>query len=130
MNNTIWFKATDQFGLPVAVQGTVTDDKNQKLFRFKDLYNGMGRFEIHPSIKNLYFISVQFPDGSTKTYSLPKVTTDGILISIANNERGKVFTLEIPKSLKNKQDFTVLALMGSNILFEKIFREQRIYFLD
>jgi len=119
LNNTIWFKATDQFGLPVAVQGTVTDDKNQKLFSFKDLYKGLGRFELHPSINNLYTIHVHFPDSSTKIYSLPKVTTDGVIINISNNERGKAFTIDIYKSLKSNQDFTVLGLMGNNIVFEK-----------
>jgi hypothetical protein len=119
LNNTIWFKVTDQFGLPVAVQGTVNDDKNQKLFSFKDLYKGMGRFEIHPSINNSYSINIQFPDSSVKIYSLPKVTKDGVLINIADNEKGKVFTIDIPKSLKNNQDFTVLGLMGSSIVFEK-----------
>ena len=48
VETTVAFKANDQFGLPVAIKGSVQDRSGKELLVFESVHNGMGRFLLTP----------------------------------------------------------------------------------
>ena len=57
--NTIAFKATDEKGIPVAVRGTISNNKNEKITSFSSYHDGMGMFELIPQAGLNYFASFE-----------------------------------------------------------------------
>lgn len=90
--NTIAFKATDEKGIPVAVRGTISNNKNEKITSFSSYHDGMGMFELIPQAGLNYFASFE-ADVTAKKYSLPDITANGVTLTMIPHPQGIFFEI-------------------------------------
>ena len=78
----IAFKAWDDRGLPVKVEGEITSSDHTEIAKLKTIHDGMGSFEMEGfSIKN-YTAQVRFPDQSEQTIALPPFKKQGLVLKV------------------------------------------------
>ena len=82
----IAFKAINPEGLGVELKGTITDNTNNVVSEFSSSHLGMGVFVLTPEDGKTYSAHITFADGSTLTPEFPKVGSDGIDLSVTNND--------------------------------------------
>ncbi|SMC71764.1 carboxypeptidase-like regulatory domain-containing protein [Pedobacter nyackensis] len=88
--NKVAIKAVNAAGLGVDVTGTIADSDGTEVNRFESRHLGMGTFIINPQPGKTYVAKVQFKDGSTQTFNLPKTQLSGYILSVNNKDPEKV----------------------------------------
>ncbi|HTH83642.1 MAG TPA: hypothetical protein VL490_11945 [Mucilaginibacter sp.] len=78
----VGFKAIGEDGKGVIINGAIINSKQQEITTFKTAHKGMGAFELTPQTGETYTAKVTLPDGKTKNYPLPLVTTSGIALCV------------------------------------------------
>jgi len=84
------FKAVKPNGLGIELKGTVTDNNNNVVTEFSSSHLGMGLFVLTPEEGKTYTAHVTYADGTTSAPELPKVGSDGIDLSLDNNDPDKL----------------------------------------
>ncbi|WP_295669229.1 carboxypeptidase regulatory-like domain-containing protein [uncultured Mucilaginibacter sp.] len=82
----IAFKAIKPDGLGIDVKGTITDNNNNVVNEFSSTNLGMGAFILAPEDGKTYTAHVTYADGTTANPVFPKVGSDGITLSVDNND--------------------------------------------
>lgn len=77
----IGFKAVDSEGKPIDVKGEVYDSDNELVASFLSPHDGMGKFQMLPISGKNYYAKIKILAGAELRVALPKVTTNGYLIS-------------------------------------------------
>ncbi len=112
----IAFKAVKPDGLGTDVKGTITDNTNSVVTEFASSHLGMGEFVLTPEDGKTYTAHITYADGTTATPELPKVGSDGINLSLDNNDPN-VLNLKLQCDdafLKDFKDKTFFILGKSN----------------
>ncbi len=105
---TVAFKATDQWGQPAEVSGTIKNDEGTTIAPFKTLHDGIGKLQIKPVAGRKYIAEVE-TDAGKRSYNLPEVDAEGINLKLTDEPGGKKFQLS--RAVKNKQHYDVLRLV-------------------
>jgi len=71
LESEVGFKAVDERGHGVAVQGTIVDARNQVLASFSSRHLGMGSFRLLPAAGQQYRAIMTLPNGQKSTFPLP-----------------------------------------------------------
>jgi len=124
VSNTIAFKATDENGLPVLVNGKLMNDKNEVLTIFQTYHDGMGLFELTPEADRKYHAVLQ-SDAAGKKYYLPEQTDKGIAISVIPHPQGNFFEI---KQKKDDPAFNVAYMLGQmqhHVVFRQDFKTNK-----
>ncbi|MBD0824883.1 alpha-2-macroglobulin family protein [Aestuariibaculum marinum] len=79
--SVIGFKAVDVNGNPIEVEGDIYDSNHQKVTSFSSVHDGMGTLQIIPLQGNAYYAIARIETGEELLVELPKVLTEGYLIS-------------------------------------------------
>lgn len=103
--NTIAFKATDEYGMPVTVSGKILNEKNETKATFTSYHAGMGMFELTPNSNEKYHAETD--DG--KKYDLPSSVENGISLTIIPHPEGYYFEI---KQKKHDHSFRAAYLLG------------------
>ncbi|MEM6379065.1 MAG: TonB-dependent receptor plug domain-containing protein, partial [Bacteroidota bacterium] len=77
-SNRIAFKAIDEFGKPVDTRGTIVNASGKVLTSFQSFHDGMGSFELNPSVDEQYFAQLSDPFIAKDKIPLPKVYKNGV----------------------------------------------------
>ncbi len=80
ITSTVAFKALGNDGYGVNIEGGIFDENGVKVTEFKDHHLGMGAFELTPDKGKQYFAKVNFQDGKTVDYPLPRVLDAGYVL--------------------------------------------------
>lgn len=88
-NNVIAFKATNEYGLPVKVNGTVKNSKNETIVTFQSTHDGMGKFQMVALENEKYFATLENDNYQVK-YNLPESCNKCIAFHIAQHLTGTV----------------------------------------
>ncbi|MEO7983893.1 MAG: hypothetical protein ABI688_07420 [Bacteroidota bacterium] len=118
--NTVFFKATGIYNNPINITGYILDESQQQVLTFRDKYEGMGKLQLEPAIGKTYTARVVFPNGISKTYDLPSVNPDGLVISLEKEEKFISVTIK-QKGKYEKQQLALLGIMGANLAFQHEF---------
>lgn len=78
------FKAIDQNGYPVAVAGTVVNNKKETVAEIKTIHDGMGSFELTPQAGEQYRAIVKTATGVQKEIALPQAADQGAVLKVFN----------------------------------------------
>jgi hypothetical protein len=109
-DNTVAFKATDQDGFPVNIHGKINNEQGEAIVSFSSFHDGMGKFSLTPAENEKYIATLEEDNGVTK-YFLPASATQGIILKITADARGRAFEI-----LENKDDpvFQAAYLIGQS----------------
>ncbi len=86
IRSKIAFKAVGADGLGVAVKGSVLGSDNKEVAKISTQHLGMGSFLLFPENGKSYSAKIQFPDGSEKSFDLPKASDQGFVLSVNNSD--------------------------------------------
>src|SRR4030095_17125858 len=107
ITSKIAFKAIGANGLPVVVSGSVFDSKHQEAAQFSSVHDGMGVFELTPALNEKYVATISFEDGTKKTFALPAVKNEGVILEATTNSTTKLF-IRVERGELNKADYNNL----------------------
>ena len=95
--------------MPVVVSGSVFDSKNQEAAQFSSVHDGMGVFELTPALNEKYVAAISFEDGTKKTFALPAVKNEGVILEAATNNPTKLF-IRVERGELNKDSYNDLII--------------------
>jgi hypothetical protein len=105
----IAFKATDQWGSPVNVNGVIRTEDGTTIASFKSYHDGIGKLQFKPQAGKKYVAEVETASGP-RTYALPAVLASGINLKMQDEKGGKKFQLS--RSGKDKAQLDNLLLVA------------------
>ncbi len=80
------FKAIRSDGLGIEISGNVVDSEGNAIASLTSEHLGMGKFSFIPENNVVYFANINFSDGTTGTFKLPAVKTEGISLVVDNSD--------------------------------------------
>lgn len=92
--SNVAFKATDSYGNPIEIKGTIFDANDKPITLFKSIHDGMGKFIIQPEKNQKYYAIVITPNNEEIKVPLPEVQKTGYTLSINTIEEKKVVTIK------------------------------------
>lgn len=88
--NTVAFRALNEFGKPADIEGVVLDEKGVAVTTFSSFHQGMGAFKFSPNLKEKYTVKITKPEGIKETFKLPEALKRGYAMSIDNSKEEEV----------------------------------------
>ncbi len=85
IESRVAFKAIDEFGKPVDVQGDIINNKGDFITSFNSFHDGMGTFTLTPSDNNIFYAKIRTPFTSEKRIPLPKVYREGVNFGVKSD---------------------------------------------
>lgn len=114
----VGFKATDQWGAPVDVNGIIKTEDGTTIASFKSYHDGIGKVQFKAQLGKKYVAEVETASGP-RTYPLPVVQPSGINLKIADEKGGKKFQLSRSEKDKAQLDNILLvAEINNHIVYE------------
>lgn len=119
------FKATDQWGTPVEVNGVIRSEEGSAIASFKTYHDGIGKVQFKPQGGKKYLAEVETSAG-IRTFTLPEVKASGINLKVMDEKGGKKFQLS--RGEKEKSSFPSVVLVAQ--LNQHVIYENEISFED
>lgn len=122
----VGFKATDQWGVPVAINGIIRQDDGTTMAPFKSYHDGIGSVQFKAQLGKKYIAETEFKTANgiaMKTFLLPDVAAAGINLKIEDEKRGKRFQLS--RGMKNREQFEsiwLVAQINNQVVYENEIR--------
>ncbi len=104
----VGFKAVDQWGIPLAINGVIRADDGTTIASFKSYHDGIGKVQFKPQAGKKYIGEVETAAGK-RSYPLPDVNTSGVNLKVQDEKGGKKFQLS--RSDKDKSQFDKVLLV-------------------
>jgi hypothetical protein len=111
LKNNIAFKAIDQNNLPIEINGDIFNSKNEKVTSILSTHNGMGKFELVAKEGEIYRAVIRSVNAKQKTFVLPKVYGEGVVLSVDNSNENKTF-ISVTRAEKSKAAYNDLVLIA------------------
>ncbi len=121
IRSKVAFKAVGADGLGVEIKGSVFNNSNTEVAKISTRHLGMGAFAFFPESGKTYTAKVTFPDGSAKSFDLPKASDQGFVMSINTNDPDFIY-LRVAvgnETFKQKQntDIMVVGQSGGEVYY-------------
>ncbi|MEJ2901340.1 carboxypeptidase-like regulatory domain-containing protein [Pedobacter panaciterrae] len=87
ITSKVAFKAIGVNGTGISIKGKIKDNEGKEIAGFSSLYAGMGAFNLKPELGKSYIAEIVYPDGSEKQVMLPKVSDEGYVVSINQDNK-------------------------------------------
>lgn len=115
--NAVAFKATNENGLPVFINGSLYHENNQQLSAFNSYHDGMGMVEFTPLANQKYYLLI---DGHPLTkYYLPEATDKGIGLAIVTNPKQLLFEIQQSFTDPSFQAAYIIGQMQHRVIFRQ-----------
>jgi len=89
-DNTVAFRALNEFGKPADIEGVVLDEKGIAVTTFSSFHQGMGAFKLNPANSEKYTVKITKPEGINETFKLPEALKRGYAMNIDNSKEEEV----------------------------------------
>jgi hypothetical protein len=119
LSQTIAFKATNEYGLPVQASGSIYNSKNEKIATFNSYHDGMGMFDLLSTVNEKYYA---IADGETRRYDLPEPAAKGIGLTIIPHPQGNFFEIKQRKEDPAFQVAYMIGQMQHHVVFRQEFK--------
>lgn len=116
--SVVGFKATDQRGMPIDINGIIKSDEGTTIASFKSFHDGIGKIQFKPQAGKKYSAEIETAAGK-RSYSLPEVSEAGINLKIQDEKGGKKF--QLARSAKNNtsyENLLVVAQINNHVVYE------------
>ncbi len=90
IESRVAFQATNEFGKPADVEGTVFDSDRKEVTSFKSFHAGMGTFTFIPESGKSYVVKITKPEGITRAFVLPDALEKGFTLATRTNSSDKL----------------------------------------
>lgn len=90
IQSKVAFRALNEFGKPADIEGFVVNSKGKKVADFFSFHNGMGAFELTPTIGEKYFAKITKPEGIFEQYEIPKALERGYALSVEKQNKDEI----------------------------------------
>jgi hypothetical protein len=118
LEGRIAFKATDQEGIPVFVNGSIVSESGKKLTAFTAVHDGMGYFSITPLPGEKYKAIWKDKKGISHETPLPAAKKEAVALSLRNNGDTLFYTLKRPDAAEAAfTSYTVVAQMQHQMAY-------------
>jgi len=115
LNSQIAFKAIQSDGLGIDLTGEIVDPDGKVMATISSTHLGMGKFSLTPENDKIYFANVVFKDGSKETYTLPKVQSEGIALTVDNKDTANLkITIQANEAYLQKHFNEGFYIIGRN----------------
>ncbi len=115
------FKAVNQAGLPVEVNGVIKNKTGNSVTTFVNVHDGMGKLQFTPVPGELYTAEWKDATGVVHNTSLPAAKASGITLHFESGTLNRVFHIErsanVPESLKK---INIVAQINQQVVFTAI----------
>jgi len=112
------FKALNEFGKPADIEGSVLDENNTVVAKFKSFHDGMGAFEFLPLKNKKYRAIINKPENIAGDFDLPEIVRKGFVMNVFK-ESGQ---LKIRINSPGKENVHLVAQTKGIIQYTKSFR--------
>lgn len=114
----VGFKAVDQGGTPVEINGIIRSEDGTTIASFKSYHDGIGKIQFKPQAGKKYLAEVE-TEAWKRSYPLPEIKQSGISLKVQDEKGGKKFQLS--RSEKDKSQFAsllVVAQMNNHVVYQ------------
>ncbi|RVT77681.1 hypothetical protein EOD40_07740 [Flavobacterium sufflavum] len=111
--SNVAFKATDSYGNPIEIKGTIFDTNDKQINLFKSSHDGMGKFILQPEKNQKYYAKVITPNNEEVKITLPETQKTGYTLSINKVDEKKVVTIKTNAATLNQNPDSDLTLICS-----------------
>ncbi len=113
------FKANDQFGLPVAVKGTIQDHTGKDLLMFESVHDGMGRFPLTPDKDDSLVAVWKDEQGIEHRTGLPAAKSIGAVVrAIPGNQKILFSVARSAEAGPEYKRLTIVAHMHQHLVYK------------
>ncbi|MFZ1263420.1 MAG: hypothetical protein WAT34_07895 [Chitinophagaceae bacterium] len=114
----VGFKAVDQYGTPVEINGVIHSGDGTTIASFKSYHDGIGKVQFKAQMGKKYLADVETEAGK-RTYALPDVVPAGINLKIQDEKGGKKFQLSRSENDKARfEKIVVTAEINNHLVYE------------
>lgn len=120
MMNTVAFKATDEEGNPISINGIVKNDKDEIVSEFSSVHDGMGMFDVTP-IAGIKYYAIVKDDIQAREFPLPTVSDEGIVLRILQTGKKKFYEIEQQSNQESLRVAYMVGQMQNHVVFRNNF---------
>ncbi|MGY3213057.1 hypothetical protein [Mucilaginibacter sp. HD30] len=113
MLNKVAFKAINEDGKGVDIEGGVYNDAHQKVADLKSMHLGMGVFELKPDASQTYIARVNYKQKQL-SFALPKAKDTGLALSVSNKINGDSIIIVVNFTSDIQQTDGIFYLIGQS----------------
>lgn len=118
LKSKLAFKATDQWGKPVAVKGSILDGQGNKIDTFFSRYDGMGFVTLESKAGEKYTASWKDASGQVKSTAIPAVKAAGATLSVSGFGPRRSFLVErAADAADNFKTLYVVATLQQQLIY-------------
>lgn len=132
--SNVAIKATDSYGNPIEIKGTIFDANDKPITLFKSIHDGMGKFIIQPEKNQKYYAVVITPNNEEIKITIPEIQKTGYTISVNKVDEKKVVTIKTNAATLNQNpdaDLTLICTTRGITYFEgtQTLKETKLSFI-
>ena len=119
VENTVAFKGNDQFGLPVAIKGSVQDKNGKEILTFASQHDGMGKFLVTPDKDDSLTAVWKDGRGVEHRTGLPSVKAIGAMMRAIPSHQKILFSVaRSPDGGPELRHLTIIAHMHQHLVYK------------
>ncbi len=118
LNQIVAFKAIDNRGRSIDVQGVIVSDQGDTLSPIQSEHDGMGMVLLY-SGNHQPLTAVVRSNGLEKRFALPRVNRSGIALSVKQNKENISLSVQTSEDIKDAEPITLLAHTRGYLWFER-----------
>jgi TonB-dependent SusC/RagA subfamily outer membrane receptor len=122
LENNVAFKAINELGLGIEVEGEIVNKKGSQAATFKSAHLGMGSFKFTPEPDNKYFAILMNESGKKEKFPLTELLLSGYNLMI--NPTGREIEVTV-QSTVSESEVTLLAQTRGTVYYQETFNLQR-----
>ncbi|PSR53537.1 hypothetical protein AHMF7605_08365 [Adhaeribacter arboris] len=123
LTSRVAFKAVNSSG-GVAVNGSVFDDKGQKVVDFADAHLGMGGFELQPQAGRRYVAQVRTKEGKIGQYALPAAKPAGYTLRVDETNENTYWQISVAGKITQPESLVVTGISRDALHYSENIRIQ------
>ncbi|HEV3252589.1 MAG TPA: hypothetical protein VGZ71_16630, partial [Puia sp.] len=121
LENNIAFKATDTYGVPVAIKGILKDAAGKNILEFNSVHDGMGKFMLTPEKADVF--TAEWKDGHGRDHKtdFPPVKEIGAVLRLMNTPKKVFFSIAVSaQSAEENKSLTIIAHMNQQLVYKAL----------
>jgi hypothetical protein len=97
----------------------ISNSKNDTVAFTGNIKNGTGSFSFVPSMNEKYKAELILQGNEKREFSLPAIQNSGVLLSVADNSKGKIYLVQKTPDVFKNNDAVLMGMMFDKIIFRQ-----------